>query len=79
MQSKSIRLLLCLFVVAQLAGTGLAQRERIIPKSRYVNGVPFFFVIPRGDSGPAMEQALAAANVPMWSGSFTYQATALRS
>lgn len=38
-----------------------------------MNGVPFFFVIPRGDSGRAMEQALAATNIPMWSGSFAFQ------
>ncbi len=64
MQYKSVRLILCLFVVVGFAGAGLAQQERLVPESRYVNGVPFFFVIPRGDSGRAMEQALAAANIP---------------
>src|SRR5690349_8111657 len=46
----------------------------MVPQSRYINGVPFFFVIPRGDSRRAMEQALAATNIPMWSSSFNYQA-----
>ena len=75
MQHKSVRLILCLFVVVGFAGAGLAQQERLVPESRYVNGVPFFFVIPRGDSGRAMEQALAAANIPMWRGSFAFQGT----
>jgi hypothetical protein len=75
-QSKSFRFLLCLSLVAGLAGISLAQeQQRTFPQSRYVNGVPYFFVIPRGDAGRAMEQALAAANIPMWSGSFTYQST----
>jgi hypothetical protein len=74
-RSKSIRLIFCLFVVAALAATRLAQQERVVPRSRYVNGVPFFFVVPRGDARQAMEQALAGANVPMWSGSFSYQTT----
>jgi hypothetical protein len=73
-QSKRIRFILCLLAIAELAGTGLAQQERMVPQSRYINGVPFFFVIPRGDSRRAMEQALAATNIPMWSSSFNYQA-----
>jgi len=61
-------------MVAEFVGTGLAQQERMVPHSRYINGVPFFFVIPRGDSRRATEQALAASNIPMWGASFNYQA-----
>jgi hypothetical protein len=72
-QSKSISLLLCLFVVAGFSATGLSQQQRAVPQSRYVDGVPFHFVIPRGNSAQALQEASAGTNIPMWSGSFTFQ------
>lgn len=74
MLCKSLRLILYLLVFAGLAATSGAQ-QRIVPQSRYVNGIPFHFVIPRGNSEQALAQSLAAANIPMWSGNFTYQGT----
>jgi hypothetical protein len=73
-QSRSIRWLLCLLLVAGFTVTGPAQeQQRTVPQSRYVNGVPFHFVIPRGNSPRAVQEALAGANIPMWNGSFAYQ------
>ncbi len=75
MQSKSTRSLLCLFMVAGFAGTGRTQQQRTVPVSRYVNGVPFHFVIPRGNSAQALQEASAGTNIPMWGGTFTYLGT----
>ncbi len=75
---KRATLLACLFFVCAtgLAGTVFAQNQQTAPPhSRYINGVPFFMVIPRGDSQRALAEAFASANIPMWSGSFTFQAT----
>jgi len=72
---KANRLVISLCLIAGFAGTGFSQQRRTVPTSKYVNGVPFFFVMPRGDSGRAMQEAFAGANIPMWSGSFTYQGT----
>ena len=74
-QSKSISLQLCLFVIVGFSGVGLSQQQRSVPVSRYVNGVPFHFVIPRGNSAQAMQEAAAGTNIPMWSGTFTYLGT----
>ena len=71
---KRATLLACLFFVCAtgLAGTVFAQNQQTAPpRSRYINGVPFFMVIPRGDSQRALAEAFASANIPMWSGSFT--------
>jgi hypothetical protein len=73
---KRVALLACLFVVcaAGLASTVFAQDQQTAPPhSRYVNGVPFFMVIPRGDSQRALAEAFAGANIAMWNSSFTYQ------
>lgn len=65
------RVLICLFLVTLTAGAIYAQQKRTHPTSHYVNGQPFFFVIPRGNAQLGMAQALAATNIPMWSSSFT--------
>ena len=75
---KRATLLACVFFVCApgLGGTVFAQDQQTAPPhSRYINGVPFFMVIPRGDSQRALAEAFASANIPMWSGSFTFQAT----
>jgi len=58
------------FVTAVIA----QQRQRPIPTSRYVNGVPFFMVLPRATSAQnGLRINAATANIPMWSSSFTFQ------
>jgi hypothetical protein len=51
------------------------QRPRRIPTSPYVKGVPYFMVIPHPTAPPGLAPAAAAANIPMWSSSFTFQGT----
>ena len=74
--SKNFRTIACLFFVTALATAVIAQQKtRPIPSSRYVNGVPFFMVIPRASAEDSLRAAAAAPNIPMWSSSFTFQGT----
>lgn len=61
--SGMIITVLCLF------GSALAQSNL---DSAWVPGQPRFVAIPRGDAQKALAESLAATNVPLWSGSFTF-------
>jgi len=79
-KGKSFRIITSLVLVAVSVTVVIAQQKQIkqkpIPTSRYVNGVPFFMVIPRATSAQAeLRTAAAAPNITMWSSSFTFQGT----
>lgn len=71
MKPACTTLLVCLLVVCAISGAAFGQAE----PTRHINGKPYFTVIPRGDSEAALQESLAATNVPMWSSSFTFNST----
>ena len=75
MSTKNFCTLACVCLVAVFATAGSAQpKQKPVPTSRYVKGVPFFMVLPAASTSQnGLRAAAAAANIPMWSSSFTFQ------
>ncbi len=74
MSCPRFRLAVSILLIAVSTMTFAQQKPRRIPTSRYVNGVPFFMTIPRNTSAQnGLRANAAAANVTMWSSSFTFQ------
>ena len=79
MKRTILGLLICLIVASVTATLLFAQQPRIShPTSKFVNGQPFFFVLPRTGAPTTLEAArinAATANIPMWSSSFVVGGT----
>ncbi|MBI3824864.1 MAG: hypothetical protein HY294_02590 [Candidatus Rokubacteria bacterium] len=58
-----------------LGVSGEAFGERKTPRLLWGEGTPRYLKIPGGDLHEALRQSAAGANVPLWSGSFTFQGT----
>lgn len=68
---KRTFVLACFLALTALLSTAVAQSQ----PGRQAPGKPMFTAIRRGNPAQALQAAAAGTNVPMWSGSFTYQGT----